>query len=179
MPRRSPRPVAALQTAIVDAALAAGGELDGLSMPELAGRAGVAVGTLYRVADGKAALQALVSQVVQARFEAAVFAPFPARLTLEDRFGLIFDRLAAFAEADPPAARFLARNPHPPNGAYVRASAGFARDWAAGGGFPAWTGADVIALTWGPVAALLLAGDFSPAAAARLKPALWAALRTR
>jgi AcrR family transcriptional regulator len=176
MPRRSPRPIAALQTAIVDAALAAGGDLDSISMPELAKRAGVAVGSLYRVADSKQALAILIGKVVQARFEAAVFGPFPARLTLKDRFELIFDRLVGFAEADRASARYLARNPHAPDSAYARASTGFARDGAADGTFPDWTGADVIALTWGPVAALVLADAFDPQAARRLKQALWRAL---
>jgi AcrR family transcriptional regulator len=176
MPRRSPRSIAALQDAIVNAALDLGGDLDAVSMPDLAGKAGVAVGTLYRVAPGKVELRAMVALAAQVRFETVVFAPFPVRLTLQDRFNLIFDRLAGFATADPQAAHFMARQAHGPDSAYGRASVGFARDGAAAGMFPDWTGADVIALTWGPVAALILAERFDPQAAARLKPALWRAL---
>jgi AcrR family transcriptional regulator len=162
--------------AVVEAALALGGDLDAVSMPDLAHRAGVAVGSLYRVAPGKTELRAIVSAAARSRFEQVVFAPFPARLTLQDRFGLIFDRLVGFASADPGAAGYLARHSHASDSAYGRASAGFARDGAASGVFPGWTGEEVVALTWGPVAALLLAGRFDPQSAARLKPALWRAL---
>ena len=178
MPRRSPRPLSAMTEAVVQAALALDGDLDAVSMPDLARRAGVAVGSLYRVAPGKTELRALVSAAARGRFETVVFAPFPARLTLQDRFGLIFDRLVRFAEAEPGAAAYLARHPHGADSAYGRASAGFARDGAASGVFPGWTGGEVMALTWGPVAALLLAGRFDPASAARRKPALWRALTT-
>ncbi|MCU0882071.1 MAG: TetR family transcriptional regulator, partial [Hyphomonadaceae bacterium] len=107
MPRRSPRSLNVMTDAVVQAALALGGDLEAVSMPDLARQAGVAVGSLYRVAPGKADLRAIVSAAAQARFETVVFAPFPARLTLQDRFGLIFDRLVRFATNDRGAAAHL------------------------------------------------------------------------
>ena len=171
--RRSARSIEDIQTVVVDAALALGGDLEGIAMPTLAKAAGVAVGTLYRVAENKAALTALVQQMVGDSFNSAVLAPFPASLDYQARYGLILERMVRFAADQPAAADYIARQPVDVNSALYRAAAGFARDGAAVGALKPLNGAEMVALTWGPVASLILSRAIEPERTKALASALW------
>lgn len=178
MSRRAPLPVEALEERVVNAALALGDSLDSVSMPDLARAAGLAVGTLYRVAPSKQDLAALVLAAAARRLDAAVLAAFPARLSVEERFRLIVARMCAFAEAEPRTMRHLAARGLPPGCGLVRAGAAFARDGAALGVTRPLDGPVLTALVWAPVAHLAALGGNPGAAAALLPDMLWAAVRT-
>jgi AcrR family transcriptional regulator len=176
MPRRPVSSITDLETRITDAALALGDSLDAVAMPELARAAGVAVGTLYRVAPSKEALKALVEQRVIARFERAVFAPFPARLDLRSRLALILGRIALFAEQQRDAARYLAARGLKPGDMFVRAASGFARDGEATGQLKALGGAELAALIWGPLTTFTRLDILTPQTLTRFEGALWDAV---
>jgi hypothetical protein len=174
--RRSPRPIDAIEERLLRAAVSLGDTLDAISMPNLARAADCAVGTLYRIAPSKAVLANLLEEKARALFEAAIFAPFPARLSLQDRYGLMWARLTAFALQETDIARFLARSPMPPTSAFIKASAVFARDGAALGVFGALSGEELAALVWGPISALLRNRQCSAQSLDRLGSAIWGSL---
>lgn len=176
MARRSPEPVSALEVRLVAAALSLGDSLDAIAMPELAKASGLAVGTLYRLAPGKVALAELVTRAVRARFDAVVFAPFPARLDLKGRFDTIWQRLSQFLLDEPDAARHLAVRALPEGSAFRKASAAFARDGAALGALRDMDADTLAALVWGPVAAMARDGTASSERLADLGQAVWAGL---
>jgi AcrR family transcriptional regulator len=176
MPRRSPAALDHIEAQVVTAVLARGVGMEPLAMPELAKAAGLAVGTLYRLAPGKAALSARVEAAVWGRFDAAVFAPFPARLDLAGRFAAMWARLSAFVLEDGAAARFLADRPLPAGGSFLRASAAFARDGAQAGLRRDLDGPGLAALVWGPAARLARDGTATPERLAALGAAIWAGL---
>jgi AcrR family transcriptional regulator len=178
MARRSPAPVADLEARVVQAALSLGDSLDGVSMPQLAKTAQLAVGTLYRVAPSKAQLAELVETRVLAWFEGALFAPFPARLTHRERLDLMLDRIAAFQAERPDAGRYLAARGLRPGDGFVRAASGFARDGSAAGVLKSLEGPVLAALIFGPVSALIRLQGHVPdgTALASLKQALWDAV---
>ena len=174
--RRSPRSIAVIEDRLLRAAVSLGDTLDAISMPELAKAADIAVGTLYRIAPSKAALAELLDMRAWACFETYVFAPFPARLSLQERFSLMWARLGDFAAAEPEISTFLARLPMRSDHAFVKASTIFARDGAATGTFKTLTGAELAALVWGPVSALLRNRACSVESLHHLETAVWDAL---
>lgn len=176
MARRPVSSIADLEARVLDAALALTDSLDSVAMPDLARAAGVAVGTLYRVAPSKDALKALVEARVVARFEQAVFAPFPARLDLRSRLALILGRIALFAEQQGPAARYLAARGLKPGDMFVRAAAGFARDGEAAGVLKPLGGAELAALIWGPLTTFFRLDALTPQTLTRFEGALWDAV---
>jgi AcrR family transcriptional regulator len=145
-------------------------------MPDLARAADCAVGTLYRIAPSKTVLANLLEERARALFEAAIFAPFPARLSLQDRYDLMWARLTAFALQEPDIASFLARSPMPPTSAFIKASAVFARDGAALGVFAPLNGEELAALVWGPLSALLRNRQCSAQSLGRIGHAIWGSL---
>lgn len=176
MPRRPVTSIADLESRIIEAALSLGDSLDAVAMPELAKAAGVAVGTLYRVAASKDALKELVELRVMARFEQAVFAPFPARLDLRSRLALILGRIALFAEQNQHAARYLAARGLKPGDMFVRAATGFARDGEAAGQLKPLGGAELAALIWGPLSTFSRLEVLTPQTLTRFEGALWDAV---
>jgi AcrR family transcriptional regulator len=178
--RRSPRTIEQIEAQLLMAALALGDSLDATSMPRLAHVAGIAVGTLYRIAPSKAALGARLEEIAWARFDTCLFAPFPARLDIKARFELMFERLMRFASEQTAVARFLATRPMPDRSAFLRASAVFARDGAAAGLFKPLSGHQIAALVWGPLAVLLRnqepGKDFDRSVSSSLEPSIWDAL---
>jgi AcrR family transcriptional regulator len=103
---------------ILDAALlvfAARG-YDGTAVPDVAAKAGVATGTLYHYFEDKAALVNEVYRDAKHRLRAALLDDLgdagPA--DAERWFGVLWGRLAAFAQAEPEAFRFLEMQDHAP-----------------------------------------------------------------
>ena len=158
------------------AAVSLGDTLDSTSMPDLAHAADCAVGTLYRIAPSKTVLANLLEEKARALFEAALFSPIPARLSLKDRYTLMWSRLSTFALVEPDIAAFLARIPMSPSSAFMKASAVFARDGVALGEFGALNGEELAALVWGPLSALLRNRHCSAQSLDRLGQAIWASL---
>jgi TetR/AcrR family transcriptional regulator, repressor of fatR-cypB operon len=92
---------------------------DGTSVPEVADRAGVATGTLYHYFEDKAALVNEVYRDAKLRLKAGLLdgAPKldPYRFDDAERwFGDLWGRLAAFAQAESEAFRFLEMQDHAP-----------------------------------------------------------------
>ena len=153
--RRSPETIETIEARLLAASVALADTWDGVTMPQLAKAANIAVGTLYRIAPSKLILGQRLEVLARTMFDAHVFAPFPARLTFEERFGLIWARMGDFALKNPDIARFLACKPWPGDCAFIRNSAIFARDGAASGQMKPMSGASAAALVWGPLSALL------------------------
>lgn len=175
--RRSPEPISAIEERLLRASVALGDTLDSVSMPDLAAAASIAVGTLYRIAPSKSALAEILDARAKAHFERRIFAPFPARLTLEQRFRLMWARLADFAQSEPDIAAYLARKPMTADSAFVKASAIFARDGAATGELKTLSGEELAAIVWGPLSALLRNHTCSVESLQQLEQAAWDGLR--
>jgi len=175
--RRSPEPISAIEDRLLRASVALGDNLDSVSMPELAAAANIAVGTLYRIAPSKSVLAEILDAQARALFERYVFAPFPARLSLQQRFRLMWTRLAAFALQEPDIAAYLARKPMGPDSAFIKASAIFARDGAVTGELKTLSGEELAAIVWGPLSALLRNHAYSVESLKQLEQAAWDGLR--
>jgi AcrR family transcriptional regulator len=153
--RRSPESIETIEERLLVASVALSDSWDAVSMPDLAKAAQIAVGTLYRIAPSKTALGQRLEILARAKFDKAVFAPFPARLTFKERFGLIWTRMGDFALTSPDIARFLATRAWPKDCAFIRNSLIFARDGEASGEMKPMSGDVAAALVWGPLSALL------------------------
>lgn len=175
--RRSPETIEAIEARLLAASVALSESWDGVSMPDLAKAADIAVGTLYRIAPSKVVLGQRLGTLAIAAFDRHVFAAFPARLSLEERFKLIWTRMGSFALANPDLARFLACRAWPKDSAFMRASAVFARDGAVTGEMKEMTGEVAAALVWGPLSALLRNRACTQSALDALLTAAWDGLR--
>lgn len=175
--RRSPEPISTIEERLLRASVALGDSLDSISMPELAAAAEIAVGTLYRIAPSKTALAAILDARAQAHFDRHVFAPFPARLSLQERFRLMWSRLTDFALSEPDLAAYLARKPMAADSAFIKASSIFARDGAATGELKTLSGEELAAIVWGPLSALLRNHACSVESLQQLEQAAWDGLR--
>jgi AcrR family transcriptional regulator len=120
-PRRGRPLVDDKRRRILDAALGvfAARGYDGTSVPEVAEKAGVATGTLYHYFEDKEALVNEVFRDAKLRLRAALLDDAPAldpyRFDEAERwFGELWRRLAAFAQAEPDAFRFLEMQDHAP-----------------------------------------------------------------
>jgi len=92
---------------------------DGTSVPEVAGKAGVATGTLYHYFEDKEALVNEVYRDAKQRLRAALLDELPEldvyRFDEAERwFGELWRRLAAFAQGEPETFRFLEMQDHAP-----------------------------------------------------------------
>jgi AcrR family transcriptional regulator len=85
---------------------------DGTAVPELARKAGVGTGTIYRYFDTKEALLNALYQRWKAAYNDVVLAPFPPRLSIRERFGFYWRRMTGFARSEPRAVRFMEMHHH-------------------------------------------------------------------
>jgi AcrR family transcriptional regulator len=175
--RRAPETIETIEASLLNAALALSESWDRVSMPDLAKAADIAVGTLYRIAPSKQILGQRLEVLARQAFDSHVFASFPARLTLQERFDLIWLRMGEFALTHGDIARFLASRAWPSDCAFIRASEIFARDGQTSGVLKPLTGPLVAALVWGPLASLLRDGACSRDSLIRLQKAAWDGLR--
>lgn len=104
------------RTAILDAALTVFSErgVDGVAVPEISARAGVAIGTIYRYFPSK---EVLVNELY--REQKAVLARrlnegVDHKAAPRELFADFWDRMVAFAREDPRAYRFLELQDHRP-----------------------------------------------------------------
>ena len=85
---------------------------DGTAVPELARKAGVGTGTIYRYFDTKEALLNALYQRWKSAYNDVVLAPFAPGLTIRERFGQYWRRMSGFARGEPRAVRFMEMHHH-------------------------------------------------------------------
>lgn len=102
--------------AIVEAALALFVERGfyGTAVPEIAARANVGAGTIYRYFDSKEALVNALYRQEKMRFAHEVIDDFPVAATTRAQFELLFARMARFTTAHPAAFVFMELHHHAP-----------------------------------------------------------------
>jgi AcrR family transcriptional regulator len=163
---------------------------DGVAVPEIAAKAGVAVGTVYRYFETKEALvNALYRQWKQA-YNDLVLAPAPRGLKPRELFSRYWHRMTLFARTNPRAMRFMDLHHH---GAYLDAESralsktyaqvaeAFVRDARAQGAIRDLDPIMVVALMWGAAAGLTKfaasgALEFDAKLAGEMEEALWRAI---
>ena len=84
----------------------------GTAVPEIAERAGVGAGTIYRYFDSKEALVNAIYRQQKMRFSSSVLESFPANANTREQFRTIWMRMAAFATANVSAFIFLELHHH-------------------------------------------------------------------
>ncbi|GAA3382645.1 TetR/AcrR family transcriptional regulator [Cryptosporangium minutisporangium] len=104
------------RAAILSAALAAFAErgVNGVAVPEIATRAGVGTGTIYRYFPNKEALVNELYQEQKRYLKEEIFTGLEEFDGGRERFAEFWRRLAAFARAHPEAYRFLELQDHRP-----------------------------------------------------------------
>lgn len=100
--------------AILDAALELFVERGfyGTAVPEIADRAGVGAGTIYRYFDSKEALVNAIYREQKMRFAEIVLGEFPMTAPTRDQFRALWMRMAKFAIASPKAFVFMELHHH-------------------------------------------------------------------
>jgi TetR/AcrR family transcriptional regulator, repressor of fatR-cypB operon len=165
---------------------------DAVAVPEIAAKACVAVGTVYRYFDTKAALVNALYRHWKNEYNEAVLAPLPANATPRQAFAEYWRRMMAFAQTHPSAVRFMDLHHH---GAYLDAeSRALSRRYAStaerfiaeaceAGAIRALDPILVVALMWGAAAGLVKFADQGALAldsktATEMEEALWRAIAT-
>ena len=163
---------------------------DGVAVPEIAIRAGVATGTIYRYfTDKEALVNALYRQWKEA-YNQVVLAPPPPGLPPHALFARYWHRMTLFARTYPRAVRFMDLHHHAPYldaqsravaGAYAQTAQDFVIAARAAGAIRDLEPAMVVALMWGAAAGLAKfaqtdAITFDAKTAADMGEALWRAI---
>ncbi|MEJ1967805.1 MAG: TetR/AcrR family transcriptional regulator [Rhizomicrobium sp.] len=163
---------------------------DGVAVPQIAARAGVAVGSVYRYFPSKEALVNALYRHWKGVYNDFVLATLPRGLTARDRFTTYWQRMTLFARTHPSAVRFLDLHHHGDYldaesramaGTYREAAERFLAEARAEGAIRALDPIMVVALMWGAAAGLVkFAGQgaitFDAALAAEMEDALWRAI---
>ncbi|MCX5744686.1 MAG: TetR/AcrR family transcriptional regulator [Proteobacteria bacterium] len=102
--------------AILDAALDLFVErgFHGTAVPEIADRAAVGAGTIYRYFESKEALVNAIYRMEKMRFGHVVVDDFPTTIATREQFRLLFMRMATFTIAHPKSFVFLELHHHAP-----------------------------------------------------------------
>jgi AcrR family transcriptional regulator len=165
---------------------------DGVAVPEIAAKAGVATGTIYRYFKDKEALVNALYQHWKRYYNTIVLAPQSARASPRQAFGQYWQRMMMFARTYPKAMRFMDLHHH---GAYLddesralsKAYAGEARAFLerarSEGAIRDLDPILAVALMWGAAAGLTKFAasgslDFNATAANDMEEALWRAIAT-
>jgi len=163
---------------------------DGVAVPEIAAKAGVAVGTVYRYFPGKEALVNELYRYWKSVYNAFVLAPVDAGAGPRQTFSTYWQRMMVFARTYPRAVRFMDLHHH---GAYLDdESRAMSRRYAevahafveaarAQGAIRSLDPIMVVALMWGAATGLTkFAGsgalEFDAGVAADMEEALWRAI---
>jgi len=89
---------------------------DGVAVPEIAAKAKVATGTVYRYFESKEALVNALYRHWKSTYNAVVLAPLRPGLAVREKFSAYWQRMMLFARTYPKAARFMDLHHH---GAYL------------------------------------------------------------
>jgi TetR/AcrR family transcriptional regulator, repressor of fatR-cypB operon len=102
--------------AILEAALDLFGEygFHGTAVPQIADRAGVGAGTIYRYFDSKEALVNTLFQSWKLRLLASIMDGFPLTAPLREQFHVLWSRWGGFVVQHPKVALFLELHHHQP-----------------------------------------------------------------
>lgn len=163
---------------------------DGVAVPEIAAKAGVAVGTVYRYFETKDALVNALYRSLKQSYNAAVLAPVEPGLPTREIFSLYWQRMTLFARENPRAIRFMDLHHHSAylddesralSKTYAKAAESFVRDGCRRGDIRDLDPVMVVALMWGAAAGLTkfsASGSlkFNEAAANDMEDALWRAI---
>jgi len=84
----------------------------GTAVPEIAERAGVGAGTIYRYFESKEALVNAIYRQQKMRFSSSVLENFPPTVNTREQFRTIWMRMSSFATANPSAFVFLELHHH-------------------------------------------------------------------
>lgn len=84
----------------------------GTAVPEIADKAGVGAGTIYRYFESKEALVNAIYRQQKQRFGGVVLADFPANSSTRDLFRTMWMRMAKFATENPKAFIFMELHHH-------------------------------------------------------------------
>ena len=84
----------------------------GTAVPEIADRAGVGAGTIYRYFESKEALVNAIYRQEKLHFAHVVLDDFPATAPTRDQFRLLWNRMATFATEHPSSFIFLELHHH-------------------------------------------------------------------
>jgi AcrR family transcriptional regulator len=163
---------------------------DGVTVPEIAAKAGVAVGTVYRYFETKEALVNVLYRHWKTLYNEVVLAPVPENISIRRQFGTYWQRMTLFARARPIATRFMDLHHH---GAwldeesralgrnYREAAEAFVARGRRAGVLRPLDPVLITALLWGAAAGLVKfaaqgALDFDGNAATDMEEALWRAI---
>lgn len=86
----------------------------GTAVPEIAERAGVGAGTIYRYFDSKEALVNVIYRDEKTRFGRLAMVDFPATAPTREQFRTLWMRMAEFATTNPKAFVFMELHHHAP-----------------------------------------------------------------
>jgi len=86
----------------------------GTAVPEIADRAGVGAGTIYRYFESKEALVNAIYREEKSRFGRLALVDFPATAPTREQFRTLWMRMAEFATANPSAFVFMELHHHAP-----------------------------------------------------------------
>jgi AcrR family transcriptional regulator len=163
---------------------------DGVAVPEIAAKAGVATGTVYRYFASKDALVNALYRSWKSVYNAFVLAPVADGLSARETFSTYWQRMMVFARTYPRAARFMDLHHH---GAYLDdESRALGRTYAevahafmtqarATGAIRPIDPTLVVAMMWGAATGLVKFASqgalaFDAATAATMEEALWRAI---
>ena len=163
---------------------------DGVAVPEIAAKAGVATGTVYRYFPSKDALVNALYRSWKGVYNAFVLAPLPSGLSVRECFGTYWRRMMTFARTYPRAVRFMDLHHH---GAYLddesralsriyaEVAHAFVAEARAAGAIRPIDPTLVVAMTWGAATGLVKFASqgalaFDAATAATMEDALWRAI---
>jgi AcrR family transcriptional regulator len=163
---------------------------DGVAVPEIAAKAGVAVGTVYRYFETKDALVNALYRSLKQSYNTAVLAPIEPGLPTREIFSLYWQRMTLFARENPRAIRFMDLHHHGADlddesralsKTYAKAAESFVRDGRRRGDIRDLDPVMVVALMWGAAAGLTkfsASGSlkFDAHASDAMEDALWRAI---
>jgi len=160
---------------------------DAVAVPEIAAKAGVAVGTVYRYFETKDALVNALYRQWKGAYNAAVLAPLPPGLRPREIFSRYWNRMMLFARSYPRAVRFMDLHHHAAylddesralSRTYADVAADFVRQARAQGAIRDLDPILVVAMMWGAATGLVKfassgAIGFTAETAADMEDALW------
>lgn len=163
---------------------------DGVAVPEIALRAGVATGTIYRYFEDKGALVNALYRQWKGAYNEIVLAPPPPGLSPHALFSRYWHRMTLFARTYPKAVRFLDLHHHGPyldeesravGRGYGETAERFVAAARAAGAIRDLQPAMVVALMWGAAAGLAKfavngALAFDAETAGQMGEAVWRAI---